>query len=142
MSPDKDLIEKYGLRKADGSPFKILVVDDSVFIQKLLTRMIKSAGYELAASAEDGLQAIENFKALSPDLVTMDITMPNMNGIQAIEELMQIDPNAKIIVASSIGHEEIVKEAIGKGAKHYIVKPLQVERTLRVIKNVLGKEVA
>ena len=117
---------------------KILLVDDSAFVIKQLTSIFKSGDYEIIGVAEDGLAAIEKFKELKPDLVTMDITMPKMDGITALEKIMEIDSSAKVIMVSALGKEELVKKSLLLGAKNYIVKPLDAKKVLARVESVLG----
>ncbi|HOT61646.1 MAG TPA: response regulator [Treponemataceae bacterium] len=127
--------------KADGTPFRVLVVDDSMFVAKQIGQILTSEGYEVVATAVDGLDGLEKYKELCPnvDLVTMDITMPKMDGIAALEQIMAFDKNAKIVMISALGKEELVKKALLLGAKNYIVKPLDRKKVLERISSVLGK---
>lgn len=127
--------------KADGTPYKILVVDDSMFVTKQLNQILSSEGYEVVATAVDGLDAIEKYKALCPnvDLVTMDITMPKMDGLTSLEKIVEFDKNAKVVMISALGKEELVKKALLLGAKNYIVKPLDRRKVLERIAGVLAK---
>jgi two-component system chemotaxis response regulator CheY len=129
-----------GLR-ADGTPFKVLVVDDSMFVAKQIGQILTSEGYEVVATAGDGLDGVEKYKEMCPnvDLVTMDITMPKMDGITALEQIMAFDKNAKVVMISALGKEELVKKALLLGAKNYIVKPLDRKKVLERISSVLGK---
>ncbi len=128
-------------QKADGSPFKVLVVDDSMFVAKQIGQILTSEGYEVVATAGDGVEGVEKYKELCPnvDLVTMDITMPKMDGITALEQIMAFDKNAKVVMISALGKEELVKKALLLGAKNYIVKPLDRKKVLERISSVLGK---
>jgi len=127
--------------KADGTPFKVLVVDDSMFVAKQIGQILTSEGYEVVATAGDGLDGVEKYKELCPnvDLVTMDITMPKMDVITALEQIMAFDKNAKVVMISALGKEELVKKALLLGAKNYIVKPLDRKKVLERISSVLGK---
>jgi len=127
--------------KADGSPFKVLVVDDSMFVAKQIGQILTSEGYEVVSTASDGLEGVEKYKELCPnlDLVTMDITMPKMDGITALEQIMAFDKNAKVVMISALGKEELVKKALLLGARNYIVKPLDRKKVLERISSVLGK---
>lgn len=129
-----------GLR-ADGTPFKVLVVDDSMFVAKQIGQILTSEGYEVVATAGDGLDGVEKYKEMCPnvDIVTMDITMPKMDGITALEQIMAFDKNAKVVMISALGKEELVKKALLLGAKNYIVKPLDRKKVLERISSVLGK---
>lgn len=127
--------------KNDGTAFKVLVVDDSMFVAKQIGQILTSEGYEVVATAADGLDGVEKYKELCPnvDLVTMDITMPKMDGITALEQIMAFDKNAKVVMISALGKEELVKKALLLGAKNYIVKPLDRKKVLERISTVLSK---
>jgi two-component system chemotaxis response regulator CheY len=127
--------------RADGVAFKVLVVDDSMFVAKQIGQILTSEGYDVVATAADGLDGVEKYKELCPnvDLVTMDITMPKMDGITALEQIMAFDKNAKVVMISALGKEELVKKALLLGAKNYIVKPLDRKKVLERIASVLGK---
>jgi two-component system chemotaxis response regulator CheY len=127
--------------KPDGKPYKILIVDDSIFIAKQLGQILTSEGYEVAATAQDGEAAVEQYKEHYPnlDLVTMDITMPKMDGLTALEHIIGFDKGAKVVMISALGKEDLVKKALLLGAKSYIVKPLDRKKVLdRVLKAVAG----
>ncbi|MDR3341770.1 MAG: response regulator [Treponema sp.] len=119
----KNIVER---TKKDGSPIKVLIVDDSIFITKQLNQILASAGYEVVGIANNGGEALELYQELSPniDLVTMDITMPKMDGITALEKIIAFDKNAKVVMVTAIGKEDLVKKAILAGAKNFIIKPL------------------
>ena len=115
---------------------KILVVDDSVMIRKTLSSQLLELGYEVIGTANSGKEGISLYKELKPDLVTMDITMPIMSGIKALREIRSIDKNAKVIMITSHGEEELVMEAIENGAVGYILKPISHGKILKAIKKV------
>lgn len=117
----------------------ILITDDTAFMRMTLKNILTKNGYEVVAEAADGLEAVDKYQLHNPDLVTMDITMPNMDGIAAIKEIMKSDPNAKIIVCSAMGQKALVIEALNAGAKDFIVKPFQPDRIVEAVKKVLGK---
>ena len=121
--------------KLDGSKFRVLVVDDSMFVAKQLTQILSSDGYEIVATAQDGKEGVDKYKELCPnvDLVKMDITMPRMDGITALEQIMAFDKNAKVVMVSALGKEELVKKSLLAGAKNYIVKPLDRKKVLERI---------
>ena len=121
--------------KLDGSKFRVLVVDDSMFVAKQLTQILASDGYEIVATAQDGKEGVDKYKELCPnvDLVTMDITMPRMDGITALEQIMAFDKNARVVMVSALGKEELVKKSLLTGAKNYIVKPLDRKKVLERI---------
>ncbi|RKX45990.1 MAG: two-component system response regulator [Thermotogae bacterium] len=115
---------------------KVLIVDDAAFMRMLLKDIITKAGYEVVGEAGNGVEAVQKYKELKPDMVTMDITMPQMDGIQAIKEIKKIDPDAKIIVCSAMGQQAMVVEAIQAGAKDFIVKPFQHSRVVEALTKV------
>lgn len=121
--------------KGDGSKFRVLVVDDSMFVAKQLGQILSSEGYEIIATAADGKEGVDKYKELCPnvDLVTMDITMPRMDGITALEQIMTFDKNAKVVMVSALGKEELVKKSLLLGAKNYIIKPLDRKKVLERI---------
>ena len=118
--------------KEDGTKFRVLIVDDSMFVAKQLGQILTSEGYEIIATAVDGKDGVDKYKELCPnvDLVTMDITMPRMDGITALEQIMAFDKNAKVVMVSALGKEELVKKSLLDGAKNYIVKPLDRKKVL------------
>ncbi|HOK62350.1 MAG TPA: response regulator [Soehngenia sp.] len=107
---------------------RVLVVDDAIFMRMKLKDILEKNGFEVVAEAQNGIEAIEKYKAERPDLVTMDITMPEMDGITALKEIKKIDPNAKVIMCSAMGQQSMVMEAIQSGAIDFIVKPFDVDR--------------
>jgi two-component system, chemotaxis family, chemotaxis protein CheY len=121
--------------KPDGSAYRVMIVDDSMFIVKQLSQYLTSEGFSIVGTAEDGEKAIEKYKELAPnvDLVTMDITMPKIDGIAALEQILQFDKTAKIIMISALGKQDLVKKALLIGAKNYIVKPLDRAKVLERI---------
>ena len=127
--------------KPEGTPYKVLVVDDSMFIAKQLGQILSSEGFEVAGTAADGAQGVEKYKELHPnvDLVTMDITMPVMDGVTALEKILEFDKNAQVIMVSALGKEDVVKKTLLMGAKSYIVKPLDRKKVLERIISVLKR---
>ncbi len=127
--------------KPDGTPYRVLLVDDSIFIAKQLSQILSSEGYDVVGTAADGVQGVEMYKENFPnvDLVTMDITMPNMDGITALEKIMEFDKNARVVMISALGKEDLVKKALVTGAKSYIVKPLDRKKVLERIQSVIGR---
>ena len=125
--------------KDDGSKFRVLVVDDSMFVAKQLTQILSSDGYEIVATAQDGKEGVDKYKELCPnvDILTMDITMPRMDGITALEQIVAFDKNAKVVMVSALGKEELVKKSLLAGAKNYIVKPLDRQKVLERISAAL-----
>lgn len=116
----------------------ILLVDDAAFMRMMIKDILTKNGYDVLGEAENGAKAVEKFKELNPDLVIMDITMPEVDGIQAVKEIKGMDPNAKIIMCSAMGQQSMVIEAIQSGAKDFIVKPFQADRILEAVKKILG----
>ena len=121
--------------KLDGSKMRVLVVDDSIFVAKQLGQILTSEGYEVVATAVDGKDGVDKYKELCPniDLVTMDITMPRMDGITALEQIIAFDKNARVVMVSALGKEELVKKSLLLGAKNYIIKPLDRKKVLERI---------
>ena len=117
---------------------KVLVCDDAIFMRTMIGDILTGAGYEVVGEAETGLQAIERYRNLRPDLVTMDIVMPDMGGIDAVREIVKEDANAKILMCSAMGQQALVVEAIQAGAKDFVVKPFQPSRVLEAVQRVLG----
>ncbi|HHW40351.1 MAG TPA: response regulator [Syntrophomonadaceae bacterium] len=117
---------------------RILIVDDAAFMRMMLKDILTKNGYIVAGEAENGAVAVEKFKELRPDLVTMDITMPEKDGITAVKEICAIDSNAKIIMCSAMGQQAMVIDSIQAGAKDFIVKPFQPDRVLEAVAKVLG----
>ncbi len=112
---------------------KILIVDDATFMRTTLRLMLEKNGFEVVGEAGDGLEAITKYKELSPDIVTMDITMPNLTGTEALKEIRKIDPAATVIMISAMGQETMVREAVINGAKSFIVKPFKEEHVVKVL---------
>ena len=110
---------------------KVMICDDAAFMRMMIKDILTKNGYEIAAEAENGAIAVEKYPEAKPDLVLMDITMPDMDGIQALKKIKEIDANANVIMCSAMG-------AIQSGAKDFIVKPFQAERVLEAVKKVVG----
>lgn len=127
--------------KSDGNPYRVMIVDDSMFIAKQLGQILTSAGFDVVATAANGEEAIEKYKELHPklDLVTMDITMPKMDGVTALEKIIEFDKEATVIMISALGKNDLVKDSLMKGAKNYIVKPLDRKKVLERILMALKK---
>jgi two-component system chemotaxis response regulator CheY len=115
----------------------ILIVDDTLFIRTLLKNIFTSGGHTIAGEAADGEDAVAKYKELKPDLVTMDVIMPKMNGIESLKAIKRIDPNARVIMCTAVGQEQMVKLAVRSGARGYIVKPFQASKVLEEVNNVL-----
>jgi len=126
-------------RSTDGQPVRYLVVDDSVFARKNITKLVQQFGGEVAGEAGDGCAAIAEYDRTRPDIVLMDITMPQMEGIEAAERIVRQHPDARIVMVSSVGYQENVVAALQKGAKHFVQKPVKPEILYEVVKYVLGE---
>ena len=116
----------------------ILICDDAAFMRMMIKDILTKNGYNVAGEAENGAKAVEKYAEVKPDLVLMDITMPEMDGIQALKEIKKLDGNAKVIMCSAMGQQAMVIESIQAGAKDFIVKPFQAERVLEAVKKVIG----
>ncbi|AOT68269.1 response regulator [Geosporobacter ferrireducens] len=117
---------------------RILIVDDAAFMRMMIKDVLTKNGFEVVGEAENGAKAIEKYKELVPNLVIMDITMPEVDGIQAVKEIKKIDGNAKIVMCSAMGQQAMVIEAIQAGARDFIVKPFQADRVIEAVRKVLG----
>lgn len=116
----------------------VLVCDDAIFMRTMIADILGAAGYEVVGEAETGAQAVQKYRELKPDLVTMDIVMPDMGGIDAVREICKDDPDAKVLMCSAMGQQALVVEAIQAGAKDFVVKPFQPSRVLEAVQRVLG----
>lgn len=117
---------------------RILIADDSAVIRKTLKRILQSVGHEIVDEAKNGVEAVERYQALQPDLVTMDISMPIMSGIEAVKQIVQNYQDAKIVMISAIDEKNQVFEALECGAKHYIIKPFNENTVLKIIDVVIS----
>ncbi|OCS87685.1 response regulator [Caryophanon tenue] len=117
---------------------RILIVDDAAFMRMMIKDILTKNGYEVVGEAADGTQAVEKYNELKPDLVTMDITMPEKDGIAALKEIKATNPNATVIMCSAMGQQAMVIDAIQAGAKDFIVKPFQADRVIEAIQKALG----
>jgi two-component system chemotaxis response regulator CheY len=117
---------------------RILIVDDAAFMRMMIKDILVKNGYEVVGEAENGIRAIEKYKELVPDLVIMDITMPEVDGIKAVKEIKKINADSNIIMCSAMGQQAMVIESIQAGARDFIVKPFQPERVIEAIKKVIG----
>lgn len=114
----------------------VLITDDTAFMRMTLKNVIEKNGYTVVGEAGDGEEAVALYKELKPDMVTMDITMPKMDGITAIKEIMKVDPGARIIVCSAMGQKPMVIEALSAGAKDFLVKPFDAERVVESLRKI------
>jgi two-component system, chemotaxis family, chemotaxis protein CheY len=117
---------------------RILVVDDAAFMRKMVSDALAKGGHEVVGEAGNGVEAISQFQALKPDLVTLDITMPEKDGLAALAEIMAADPSAKVVMCSALGQESKVLEAIKLGAKDFVVKPFQADRVIEAVGKALA----
>lgn len=123
--------------KSDGGKIKVLIVDDSLAHRRMLRKLLEDVGYNVAGEAEDGKGSIMLYSQMEPDVVTMDVTMPEMDGDDAVNAIIKKHPDAKIVMVTSLGHKELVQDCIKHGAKGYILKPItsaQVPKILETIK--------
>ena len=118
---------------------KILLVDDAAFMRKVIKDTLSKAGYTDLHEAVDGADAVEKYNSLKPDLVLMDITMPNMDGLEALKAIRAADGNANVVMCSAMGQETMVIDAIKSGAKDFIVKPFKIERVLKTVTSIVGE---
>jgi len=128
------------LRSKDRQPVCYLIVDDSVFARKNMAKMIESFGGKVAGEAGDGCTAITEYDRVQPDIVLMDITMPQMEGIEAAERIIRQHPQARIIMVSSVGYQENIVASLQKGARHFVQKPVKAEQLYDILKYVLGDD--
>ena len=120
-------------------PKRVLIVDDAVFMRNMIKDIFSGGGFEVVGEAANGLEAVDRWRELKPDLTTMDIVMPFKSGIEATREIVARDPKALIVMCSALGQESLVMEAIEAGASDFIVKPFKAEDVLAVVKKVLGQ---
>ena len=117
---------------------KVLIVDDAAFMRMMIKDILSKNGYEIVGDAENGAIAISKYKELMPDLVIMDITMPEVDGVTAVKEIKKINSDAKVIMCSAMGQQAMVIESIQAGARDFIVKPFQADRVIEAVKKVIG----
>jgi len=117
---------------------RVLIVDDAAFMRMMIKDILEKNGYDVVGEASNGLIAVEMYNKEKPDVVTMDITMPDMDGIEAVKSIRATNPDAKIIMCSAMGQQSMVMDAIKAGARDFIVKPFQPDRVLEAIKKVVG----
>lgn len=115
---------------------RILITDDAAFMRHMIKNVLVKEGYEIAGEACNGNECVQLFQELKPDICLLDITMPQKDGIEAVKEIMQIDPNAKIIMISALGHQNKIIEALEAGARDFIVKPFEPQRVIEAIKRL------
>lgn len=122
-----------------GHLASVLIVDDAAFMRMTIRKMLEAHDYEIAGEAENGLDAIKKYIEFKPDVVLLDITMPEMNGVEALQNIKKLDPGAKVIIVSAMGQQAMVAQAIQSGAKDFIVKPFVEERLVASVEKVLNK---
>ena len=115
---------------------RVLIVDDAAFMRMMIKDILEKNGYDVVAEANNGIKAVEMYKRERPDIVTMDITMPDMDGIEAVKAIREFDPSAKIIMCSAMGQQSMVMDAIRAGAKDFVVKPFQPDRVLEAMSKI------
>ena len=120
-----------------GNKLKVLIADDAIFMRTMIRDILEKNGYEVVGEASTGKEAVEKYQRLHPNMVTMDIVMPGMGGIEAVKAIMKIDPNAKILMCSAMGQKALVIEAIQAGAKDFVVKPFQPSSVIEAITRIL-----
>jgi len=116
----------------------VLICDDAIFMRTMLADILQQAGYDVVGDASTGREAVEKYKQLRPDIVTMDIVMPDMGGIDAVRQITEFDPHARVLMCSAMGQQALVVEAIQAGAKDFVVKPFQPSRVLEAVQRVLA----
>lgn len=114
----------------------VLIVDDTLFMRASIRQMLEANGHSVAGEASNGVEAIERYAVVKPDVILMDITMPDMDGIEALRRIKEIDPNAKVIMCTAMGQQAMVARAVELGAQQFIVKPFQPERLMAAIDTV------
>jgi two-component system chemotaxis response regulator CheY len=115
---------------------KVLIVDDTAFMRKMLAGTLTKNGYEVLGQAENGVDAVEKYQELNPDIVTMDITMPEKNGIEALADILAINPNAAVVMISAMGQNTYIEQALEAGAKDFIIKPFKPDKVLEVLSKI------
>lgn len=141
MTVEKTETPKRGIRET-GEPYRIMIVDDSMFVRKQMTSILQPEGFQIAQTATDGLEAIEKYEQNQDkiDLITLDITMPKMDGMVALKKLIEFDPKVLVIMVSALGNEDLVKKSLLIGAKHYVVKPLTREKVIPRIVSIFESQ--
>jgi len=129
-------------RKNDKQPVRYLIVDDSVFARKSLAKMVELFGGQVAGEAGDGRTAISEYTRTNPDIVLMDITMPQMEGIEAVENIVREHPDARVVMVSSVGYQDNILAALQKGARHFIQKPVKPDTLYEIVRYVLNDELS
>ncbi|MEX0912806.1 MAG: response regulator [Gemmatimonadota bacterium] len=115
----------------------VLICDDAPFMRRMIADILRGAGYPIVGEARDGVEAVEQYQALRPEIVTMDIVMPRLGGIDAVREIVRVDPDARIVMCSAMGHQEVIDAALEAGARDFVVKPFQASSVLEAVHRVL-----
>jgi two-component system chemotaxis response regulator CheY len=123
--------------KTERTAPTVMIVDDALFMRMMIRDILSKDGFEVVAEAENGIEAVEKYKETRPDIVTMDIVMPEMDGIEAVRQIMKIDPNARILMCSAMGQQPLVVEALEAGAKDFIIKPFQPSKVIEAVEKAL-----
>ena len=123
--------------KQDGTPFTFLIVDDSRFARRSLVKLVEQMGGQIVGEAASGAEALQQHERLAPDVVTMDLSLPDVDGIILVRKMMGVNPDTLIILSSGISHEEVIEEALRAGGEHFISKPLDMEKARKIIEWVL-----
>jgi len=118
---------------------RILIVDDAAFMRMMIKDIVTKNGYEVVGEGQNGIEALALYQQFKPDIVTMDITMPEKDGISAVKDIMAVDPKAKVIMCSAMGQQSLVMDAIKAGARDFLVKPFKPDRVIEAIDKVLSK---
>ncbi len=139
-----DTLDAMNEKKPEGlnelnNPYRVMVVDDSMTMRKIVIQQLKSEAYEICGEAADGQEAVEKYKELAPDVITLDVNMPVMDGILALRSILEYDRSAKVVMLTSEGQKQMIVKAIGEGASGYITKPPQKEMVCREIRAALAK---
>ena len=119
---------------------RVLIVDDASFMRQMIREIIEPEGFEIVAEAADGVEAVAQFEAMQPDIVTMDIVMPKRSGIDAVKGILELDPDARVVMCSALGQESLVMEALQAGAKDFIVKPFKPEAVLETLNKLVEEQ--
>lgn len=119
---------------------KVLIVDDASFMRMTIRQMLEKNGHETVGEAGDGIEAVKKYIEVKPDVVLLDITMPEMNGVEALKRIKELDPAAKVIICSAMGQQAMVAQAIQSGAKDFIVKPFEADRLIASVDRVMNKQ--
>ena len=119
---------------------RVLIVDDALFMRTMLRNIFVESGFEVVGEAGNGNDAVEKYRALAPDLTTMDIVMPEKNGIEALKQIMALNPRARVVMCSALGQESLIIEALEAGARDFIVKPFKPAKVVEVVQKVLAAE--